>query len=92
MTRSQEFLQLELLVNVTDKVKFKRQKKKIYYDRTTKNLQELEIGQPVGMRETTAQGKKWIYGTCVDNIGKRSYLVGVNNRQYRRNRRDLRTT
>uniref|UniRef100_A0A8W8NKE0 Scavenger receptor class F member 2 n=1 Tax=Magallana gigas TaxID=29159 RepID=A0A8W8NKE0_MAGGI len=71
---SQEFLQLKLMVNVTDKVKFKRQKKKIFYDRTTKDLSELEIGQPVRMRATTAQGKKWTYGTCVDNIGKRSYL------------------
>lgn len=78
----------KLVVNVTDK--FKRQKKKIYSDRTTKDLSELEIGQPVKMRATTAQGKKWTYGTCVDTIGKRSYSVEVNNRQYRRNLRDLR--
>lgn len=78
----------KLVVNVTDK--FKRQKKKIYSDRTTKDLSELKIGQPVRMRSTTAQGKKWTYGTCVDTIGKRSYSVEVNNRQYRRNLRDLR--
>uniref|UniRef100_A0A8W8ISP8 Uncharacterized protein n=1 Tax=Magallana gigas TaxID=29159 RepID=A0A8W8ISP8_MAGGI len=75
-----------------DKVKFKRQKAKFYYDRTTKELPELEIGQPVRMRATTDPEKKWSYGTCVDNVGKRSYLVEVNNRQYRRNRKDLRAT
>lgn len=89
---SQELLQPKLVDDVTDKVKFKRQKAKFYYDRTTKELPELEIGQPVRMRATTDPEKKWSYGTCVDNVGKRSYLVEVNNRQYRRNRKDLRAT
>lgn len=61
----------------------------IYYDRTTKDLSELEIGQLVRIRATTAQGKKWTYGTCVD-IKKRSYSVEINNRQYRRNLREFR--
>lgn len=79
---SQKFLKPKFVDDVTDKVTFKRQKAKFSYDRTTKELQELEL---VRMRTTTEPEKIWRYGTCVDNIGKRSYLVEVRNRKYRRN-------
>lgn len=86
---SPELLQPKLVDDVTYKVTFKRQKAKFYYDRTTKELPELEKGQHVRMRATTDPEKKWSYGTCVDNVGKWSYLAEINNRQYRRHHKDL---
>ena len=35
--------------------------------------------------------RKWRYGTCVSEVGTRSYVVDVDGKQYRRNRRDLRS-
>lgn len=67
---SPELLQPKLMDDVTDKVTFKRQMAKFFYDRTTKELPELKIGQHVKIRATTDPEKKWSYGTCVDNVGK----------------------
>ncbi|XP_062603597.1 uncharacterized protein K02A2.6-like [Saccostrea cucullata] len=50
---SQELLQPKLVDDVADKVKFKRQKAKFYYDKSAKELPELEIGQPVRMKHHT---------------------------------------
>ena len=44
------------------------------------------------MKPKTDPEKKWQYGTCVENLTKTSYVVDVNNKRYRRNRRDLRAT
>ena len=89
---SQDLLQPKLVDDVMFKVKYKRQKAKMYYDRKAKDLPELEIGQPVRVNQKSDPDKKWQYGTCVENLTKRSYVVDVNNERYRRNRRDLRAT
>ena len=64
----------------------------MYYDKKAKDLPELEIVQPVRVNPKTDPEKKWQYGTCVENLTKRSCVVDVNNKRYSHNRRYLRTT
>ena len=78
---SQDVLQPKLVDDVMHKVKYKRQKAKMYYDRKAKDLPELEIGQTVRVNPKTDPEKKWRYGTCVETLTKRSYLVDVNNKR-----------
>ena len=89
---SQELLQPKLVEEVPEIVKLKRQKAKFYYDKSAKQLPDLDVGQSVRMKPTADPEKKWRYGTCKESIGKRSYIVEIDNKQYRRNRKDLRAT
>jgi hypothetical protein len=75
---------------VREKVKLKRQKAKFYYDKSAKQLPDLNVGQPERMKPNADPEKKWRNGTCKESIGKRSYIVEVDNKQYRRNQKDLR--
>ena len=73
---------------VKEKLKAKRQTAKGYYDRSTKVLPKLEIGQEV--RVAGQRNKVWEAGTCVQKLSDRSYLVEVNGNTLRRNRQALR--
>ncbi|KAK3098670.1 hypothetical protein FSP39_021817 [Pinctada imbricata] len=71
----------------------KRRKSKLNYDRHAKELPKLQIGQTVRMSPLpTDQQKRWQFGTCSEIIGKRSYIIDCDGKQYRRNRRDIRPT
>ena len=63
---SEDLLQPKLVDDVMHKVKYKRQKAKMYYDRKAKDLPKLEFWQPVRVNPKTDQEKKWQYGTCVE--------------------------
>lgn len=69
----------------------KRQRSKQQYDKHTKDLPELQIGQNVRMRKHPID-KHWQFGTCTNPIGNRSYIIDLDGKSYRRNRRDIRPT
>ena len=60
------------------------------YNRGTKNLPPLLVGDTVRMRLPGEQ--KWSLGVCTHSLGRRSYEVEVEGRTYRRNRRQLCST
>lgn len=77
--------------NVKEEIEHKRQKAKYYYDKTTKELQQLVIGDVVRV-SPTSRSEKWKLGETIDNVNSRSYIIDVNGTLYRCNRRDLRKT
>ena len=65
----------------------KRQTAKAYYDRYTKPLPDLTIGQPVRMKcRLQIPNSNWVSGTVMGKEAPRSYGVQVSGRFYRRNR------
>ena len=65
----------------------KRQMAKTYYDRHTKPLPDLTIGQSVRVKcHPQVPNSKWESGTVIGKEAPRSYGVQVNGRFYRRNR------
>ena len=68
----------------------RKQKQKHYFDQHTQELPKLDDGDAIRMR--LPGEKKWSLGQVIGDIGNRSYLVEVNGKQYRRNRRWLRAT
>lgn len=71
---------------IKDKISEKRSIQKKYYDKGTKELKELEIGERV-MFKIKKQDKEWRYGTVHRVEGNRSYVIrDKNDRYYRRNR------
>ena len=73
---------------VRDKIKLRKQKSKLYHDRTAKPLPELEIGQDVRV-SPTSKHQLWRTGKCVEKLSDRSYLVSVGKETLRRNRQFL---
>jgi len=57
-----------------------------HYDRGTKELLELSVGQPVRIRLQTGRDKKWIAGTCLGQVAPRSYEVQTKCASFRQNR------
>lgn len=56
-------------------------------------MPELKIGQAIRMSPLPNDATKtWKYGTCIDKVSSRSYIVDVNGHLYRRNRKYLRDT
>ena len=77
---------------VWEKLISKRRKAKKYFDRGTKELPELRIGQPVRMiSPPNGIGKKWKRGICIGKVSPRSYLVDIDGSIYRRIRKFLRS-
>ena len=65
----------------------KHQKSQAYYDRTAKDLNELNPGDTVRvMPEGLLKGQEWKKGTVSQNCGYRSYDVNVDGKLLRRNR------
>ena len=76
--------------DVSYKLHRAKQRQARNYDKVSKSLQPLATGQNVKMKklgETT-----WSLAVCKRPAGQRSYIVESRGRQYRRNRRQLRTT
>ncbi|KAL9970142.1 hypothetical protein ACROYT_G022469 [Oculina patagonica] len=88
-----QLLRPQVVEGVAEKIKVRRQKAKHYFDRGSKELPELKIGQPVRVKPSPSQREnKWRLGTCVQQVAPRSYIVDVSGREYRWNRKFLRTT
>ena len=65
----------------------KHQKSQAYYDRTAKDLNELNPGDTVRVKpEGLLKGQEWKKGTVSQNCGYRSYDVNVDGKLLRRNR------
>jgi hypothetical protein len=75
------------LSDVQGKINRSRAKQKKLFDRGSRQLDELQVGDTVRMR---LPGKKiWSKGAVVKQPSDRSYIVRVNGKSYRRNRRQL---
>ena len=64
-----------------------KERQRHYYDRQTKTLPPIRIGEPIHMR--LPGEKTWSAGTCTGLAGPRSYEVQVGAGVYRRNWRHL---
>ncbi|UYV63892.1 K02A2.6-like, partial [Cordylochernes scorpioides] len=71
--------------NIPDKTSIKRQQAKYYYDRKSKNLPDLDIGQEVYVR-TPNTTPSWSKANITNEHNTRSYDVNIHGRTYRRNR------
>ena len=74
--------------NVQDKLKIRRQKAKLYYDRSARVLPEIQVGQDVRIAPLQ-RNQSWKQGSCLKELSDRSYLVQTGNQVIRRNREFL---
>jgi hypothetical protein len=75
------------LPDVQGKINRSRYKQRKFFDRGSRQLDELKVGDTVRMRQP---GEKiWSKGAVVKQPGVRSCIVRVNGKSYRRNRRQL---
>ena len=65
----------------------RKEKQKRYFDRTARSLTPLSTGERIQMKLPGQD--TWSSGVCVREAAPRSYWVKVNEREYRRNRRDI---
>lgn len=84
-------LEPNISTNTHEKIMRKRQLSKQQYYKHTKDLPELQIGQNVRMKKHP-NDKYWQFGTCTQSLGNRSYLIDLDGKSYRRNRREIRPT
>ena len=75
---------------VAKKIEKGKKKQKKYFDRQSRTLKRLSAGDVIRMRYPG--DSRWSLGKVIEAMDFRSYLVEVNGRRYRRNRRHLRTT
>lgn len=86
-----QLLEPQVITGVTDKLRMKHQAAKLVYDRSARDLPELDVGQPIRMKPLPGDRTgRWRRGVCLQQVGPRSYLVDVEGTAYRRNRVDLR--
>ncbi|XP_028516120.1 uncharacterized protein LOC114575454 [Exaiptasia diaphana] len=78
----------EVQDGVMTKIELKRQKAKSHYDKNTKILPDLHIGQEVRV-SPTQRGKPWDTAICREKLSDRSYMVETNGESLRRNREAL---
>lgn len=67
-----------------------KQRQQHYYDKHSKPLDPISIGETVRMK--LPGRNRWDAGTCTGQVGPRSYEVKVGHGIYRRNRRQLVST
>ena len=80
----------QVISDVPEMIKFRKQKQKFYYDRHSHELPALHDGDAVRMR--LPGENEWSLGRVIGEEGPRSFRVNVNGKHYRRNRRWLRAT
>ncbi|KAJ8366480.1 hypothetical protein AAFF_G00353480 [Aldrovandia affinis] len=86
-----KLLEPVVVVGVTEKLRHRKQLAKSFYDRSARDLPELEVGETVQMKPLPGDNTdRWRVGTCLRRVAPRSYLVDVDGSLYRRNRVDLR--
>lgn len=84
-------LEPAVVTGVTEKLQYRRQLAKSFYDRSARVLPDLEVGEPVRMKPPPGDTSHiWRAGTCLGKVAPRSYLVDIDGSVYRRNRVDLR--
>ena len=75
---AQHLLEPEIQSDVERKLTKKRRKAKKYFDRGSKELPELEIGQPISLMPFPMDtSRKWRKGVCIKKVAPLSYLVDV---------------
>ena len=87
---AQQLLEPNVIDEVHRKIQRRKQKQKRNHDRDARELPPLNRGDAIRMR--LPGDVHWTLGRILRYAGPRSYLVTVNGRTYRRNRRHLRTT
>ncbi|XP_048251821.1 uncharacterized protein K02A2.6-like [Haliotis rufescens] len=88
-----QLLKPEVVDSVSSKKALKHRKAKLYYDSHAKQLPELTVGQPVRVQPVPSDTTgKWHHGTCVRQVSTRSYIVDIDGKEYRCNRKFLRST
>ena len=75
-------LKLKVVQNVTESKQARGQTVKQHYDARARNMTALLQGQ-------MDQDTQWSLGMCIDQLSERSYVVLVNGKTYRRNRKDI---
>ena len=75
-----------------EKMKKEKDRQAGYYNRTARDLQELQPGDIVRVKSTQARDKEWKKGTIVTKEGQRSYTVQTRDGTYLRNRSHLKNT
>ena len=78
-------LQPKIIKRVPEKIELNKQNSKFHFDRKTRNLPELQIGQQVNVQVQPEQTNKWSPGIIKDKLTDRSYLVACDKNTYRRN-------
>ncbi len=85
-------LQPKVVEGVSGDIKARKQKAKFHYDKTARDLPELNIGETVRLQPDLPK-QLWRKAICLQKVGPRSYLIETEDGQvYRRNRKFLRTT
>ena len=75
----------DVITDVLKRIKIKKERQKFYYDRHSHELPKLAGGDAIRMRLPGEH--EWSLGRVIGVEGNRSYLVEVNGKRYRRNRR-----
>ena len=84
-------LQPHVVIGVTEKLRWKRRVVKSTYDRSARDLPELNVGDRIRMKPLPGDRTgRWPVGQCIQKVAPRSFVVDVNGTLYRRNRVDLR--
>ncbi len=90
-TSSQQLLP-KLPTRVKENWDHRKEKYKLYYNRNTRELPELQINQKIWIKKHPQnRADVWVEGKVVSNEGYRQYVVDVEGRQFVRNRRFIRT-
>lgn len=77
-------LKPQIVPLVTEKIHNQRQKNKFYYDKKTRELPTLKLGQPVAVQLSLEREKIWTKGVVDKILSDRSYDVNVDGAVYRR--------
>ena len=85
----EHLLQPEVVPKIREKLHQTKSRQSHYYDRNSKELKPLQVGDVVRVRPTT--GEKWFKAKVEHKVNVRSYkILSENGAVYRRNRRHLR--
>lgn len=79
-----ENLKPKIVKNVPETIEQHKQKTKQYYDRNSRELPQLKIGDPVVVQLNPEKSKKWTHGFIERTLPSSSYMVNVNGTEYRR--------
>ena len=79
----------QIVDDVAENIKLRRQKAKQLYDQHAKPLPELEVGEQIKLQPHNPK-LPWSQGSCIAKVGPRSYLVQTKDGIYRRNRKFIR--
>lgn len=84
-----QLLAPQVITGVTDKLRVKHQAIKLTYDRSARDLPELNVGQHIRIKPLPGDRMgQWMRGVCLQQVGLQSYLINMEGTTYRRNRVD----